>query len=258
MGNDSYVYGHFDKDSNCFYIGKGVGNRAHAKSTRQRHPVWYYYVNKYLSGHFEVKILKDNLTSEEAEFFEEAALRKFGYNLVNWFNPCRTCDLEMNRKYHTLVGINKKLIADSKAMEKIDIDKAIEGYRKAIDKIPEYNNLPLEWIGDSPALVDRINLEMDTVPKKGEIVAIERLTFCLCKKGLREEAKNEAIKYFENHPYDFSYKGYVDVMKRVYKGEDIPPEVLKTFKKRDDYLENHFYYDTCLDADKKTDIKGGL
>lgn len=248
MGNESYVYGHFDLDGNCFYIGKGIGSRAFAKSIRSRHPVWYYYINNYLKGKFEVMILHDNLTNDEAEFIEDELIRKLGHNLVNWFNLCRTCDYEMNEKYHKLVMINKSLIAESRTMEKIDLDKAINGYRKAIDKITEYNNLPNEWHGENPALVDRLNNEMDGNTKKGEIEAIERLSICLCKKGFKSEAKMEAIKYFEKHPYDYVYKGYVNVMNRVYKGEEIPLEVLNTFKKREEWLENGGYLSYSLDS----------
>lgn len=73
---------------------------------------------------------------------------------------------------------------------------------------------------------------------KDEIEAIERLTMCLCKIGRKNEAKIEAHNYFSTYTHDYTYKGYVNVMKRVYKGEEIPLEVLNTFKKRDEWIKN--------------------
>jgi len=74
-------------NGNCFYIGKGVGGRAYAKSTRARHPIWFYYVNKHLNGQYEAKILKDNLTDDEAEELEAELILKYSKQLINWVRP---------------------------------------------------------------------------------------------------------------------------------------------------------------------------
>jgi len=57
-----YIYAHLRKDTNnIFYIGKGSGNRAYFENNRSL--FWKRIVNKY---GYNVKILKSNLTEEEA------------------------------------------------------------------------------------------------------------------------------------------------------------------------------------------------
>lgn len=238
MRNNYYVYGHFDLNGNLFYIGKGTGKRAFKKSINERSNIWSYYVSKHLNGKFEALILKDNLTEDEAEYLEYETLKVLGFNTVNWINPQRTCNLELNQKYHYLLGKNKKLIADSISIEKININKAIEGYKEAINSLPTYNTLPFDWLGETPALVDKLYIEMGGGRKEGEIKAIERLTICLCKKGLRLEAKQAAIKYFEDYPpTNFYRKKYITIMKRVFKGDEIPLEVINNFNNKDGFDE---------------------
>jgi hypothetical protein len=259
MRRDSYVYGHYDNQGNVFYIGNGIGDRAFAKSTRDRHATWFYYVNKYLKGQYEVKIIKDNLTNEEAEELEAELILKYSKQLINWTRPIIAKvafspfeenkittikddsgieDWESFNKYTKLRLDNRKFIVETKPFEKINIEEAISRYRKAIKTISEYCYYSqTESMKD--CLKKTVCLDMEKAEGiKGEIEAIERLTLCLCKVGRREEAKREALDYFSTFSQDYTYKGYVDIMKRVYKGEVLPLDVLNTIKKRDEWLEN--------------------
>lgn len=62
-----YVYEHWrlDKDE-CFYVGKGKGNRAYTKSGRNAH--WLNIVSKLerIGSAYEVRIVASGLTEEEA------------------------------------------------------------------------------------------------------------------------------------------------------------------------------------------------
>lgn len=72
----AYVYGHYKADTGeLFYVGKGTGNRAWNKSGRNRH--WKFVVNKH---GFNVKILYDNLTDEEAFAKEKELIAETGVN----------------------------------------------------------------------------------------------------------------------------------------------------------------------------------
>jgi hypothetical protein len=129
------------------------------------------------------------------------------------------------------------LISDSKILEITNIEGAIEGYRKAIKAIAEYCGYS-GWENMDDCLFKKICLEVERDKgKEGEIEAIDRLTLCLCKIGRRSEAKIEAHNYFSTYTQDYSSIGYVNVMKRVYKGEEIPLEVLNTFIKRDECVK---------------------
>lgn len=214
MRNNYYVYGHFDKLDNCFYIGKGTDRRAWSKD---RHSVWKYYVEKCLLNEYSVKIIKNGLTEEEALDIETELISRYGKDLINWQNDGRGFNSEILDKFWKLHNENKVLIEESKVLEKTNIEKSIEGYRKAIIATSEYFNL--DWEED--CLVKRISDMMDDEKegrgKKGEIDAIDRLTLLLCKIGKKDEAKFEAINYFIKFPYDKTYKGYERIMKRINK-----------------------------------------
>src|SRR3974390_1606536 len=60
----SYVYAHMDSAGKIFYVGKGERRRAWSTD---RHPLWRRYVEKHLGGSYQVRILRDNLSAEEAE-----------------------------------------------------------------------------------------------------------------------------------------------------------------------------------------------
>lgn len=253
---DYYVYGHYDSQGNVFYIGKGTEKRAWKK---ERHVTWKYYVEKHLLNNYTVKIIRDNLTENEAEILEMSLILQYSKQLINWERPLQakiTFSPFSEEKFTTVkdatwlnsfVGTerffklrdaNRKLISDSKILEITDIEGAIEGYRRAIKAIAEYCGYSqYDYMND--CLKKRINVEMEkSQGVHGEMEAINRLTMCLCKVSRKDEAKMEAHNYFSTYTFDYTYKGYFDIMKRVYKGEELPMEVLNTFKKRDEWLKN--------------------
>lgn len=76
----AYVYGHYRKDTGeLFYVGKGTGRRAWSK--RGRNGYWHNVVNTY---GYEVKIIHDNLTEEDAFDKEKELIAEVGLsNLTN-------------------------------------------------------------------------------------------------------------------------------------------------------------------------------
>ncbi|MGA2406227.1 MAG: hypothetical protein ABSF81_05695 [Bacteroidales bacterium] len=245
--NKYYVYGHYDSQGNVFYIGKGTGERA---GRIERHPTWTYYVEKYLLNNYIVKIIQDNLTEDEAFSMEAELILQYSKQLINWERPLiakvtfspfaekkftevkdvrGVKDWESFHRYNKLLNENKKLISDSKILEITNIEGAIEGYRKVIKDLAEYSGYN-EWENMDDCLLKRICLEMEKGEGiKGEVEAINRLTLCLCKVKRKDEAKIEALNYFSTYTYDCRTEAYVNIMKRVYKGEEIPLDILNTF-----------------------------
>jgi len=79
------VYAHLDNTGKVFYVGKGTGRRAWSTD---RHPLWSRYVEKHLNGVYQVRILHDNLSEEEAEELEAEWIAQCSDTVVNWFNIC--------------------------------------------------------------------------------------------------------------------------------------------------------------------------
>lgn len=76
----AYVYGHYKVDTGeLFYIGKGTGKRAWSKKKRNRY--WYDVVANH---EYEVRIIEDDLTEEQAFSREKELIAEAGLdNLVN-------------------------------------------------------------------------------------------------------------------------------------------------------------------------------
>ncbi len=73
---DYYVYAHLHpKTNDVFYIGKGKGNRAFEKVSRNN--AWYKFTESLVQP-YKVLILKDNLSEFMAETWEERLIEKFG------------------------------------------------------------------------------------------------------------------------------------------------------------------------------------
>jgi|SRR5271157_5460967 len=139
--SDYYVYGHYDAKGSLFYVGKGTANRAWSK---QRHPLWLRYVNKHLDGQYEVRIIADGMTAEEAGEYEATFMAKRGDCLVNWSNMGRSTDFKLLDLYHTLRNANRQLIQETKAVEKTDLEMAAKNYTTAIGKTSEYAFMDFE------------------------------------------------------------------------------------------------------------------
>ena len=122
----SYVYAHLDERGTPFYIGRGVGRSAW---NHDQHPLWHRYVEKHLKGNYEVVVLEDNLTPEQAEEIKSAWMAQESETLVNWCNMSRQTDFEAIDRYHMLRKANLSLVAEGKAIEKTAPQEAVALYR---------------------------------------------------------------------------------------------------------------------------------
>lgn len=205
-----YVYAHCDPNDAYFYIGKGVGRRAWSDD---RHDLWHRYVQKSLNGKYEVKILKDNLSLEEAEELEADWIAQCGDSLVNWFNAARSTDFAALDRYHKLRNANRATIDDARRYEHSDPERAITIYLTAIEDTKEYAFMSLE-----SGLVGRLIEEEDNESGiNGELTALDRLSMCLIKAGRMEEAAQHAEKYFSLYKRDLLLKTSERIIERIKK-----------------------------------------
>jgi tetratricopeptide (TPR) repeat protein len=227
---DHYVYAHIDQAGNIFYVGKGCGRRAWS---RERHPLWEYYVRSRSHGSFGVQILADNLSPEDAEECEGEWIEQEGKSLVNWVNPGRQYTGGHAQYFRQLVGANRELIARGRQMETEDLHSAASIYESAIARIEEYAALPME-----DGLVGEIDLELRLEEGlTGEIEALDRLTICLTKLGQVERALRAADDYFQKYPGNLRSAASRRIKARLFKavgkqdnGLEASPEFLRVSK----------------------------
>lgn len=205
-----YVYAHYDEKGTPFYIGKGVARRAWDDS---RHPLWHRYVERHLGGKYDVRILMDDLSPEQAEEFENEWIAQESGTLVNWINFGRKTDFEALETYHARRNANRELIAATRPLEKSDPERAISAYYQAIASIAAYASLKTEG-----GLIGRLlDEERQELGYSGELEALDRLTLCLTRLGRGTEAQSAAEKYFSEYRADRSLRLAESITKRVAK-----------------------------------------
>jgi len=212
MRKNYYVYFHRDKTGKIFYVGKGTARRAWSKD---RHPVWFKYVNERLNGNYTVEIFKDKLTEEDAEGIENQLIVEYGEQLVNWINPGRNFDYQALEEFHRKRDANRAFVEETKRIEAIDLPYAIERYLTALDRMRDYESLTLET-----GLV----AELSVGPNWGDPNILNRLTVCLQKLNRYSEMIEQAERYFEEFPSA--------------KGISIGKKISKRIEKARDKLEN--------------------
>lgn len=205
-----YVYAHCDERGTPFYIGKGIDRRAWKD---ERHYLWHRYVNNRLGGKYSVRILEDNLSSEEAEELESEWMAQESETLVNWINFGRKTDFDALDRFHRLRDGNRKLIASARHYEKLDPERAVSMYRQAIENIAIYATIKYEG-GLVGQLLDE---EREEVGYRGELEALDRLTLCLGRLGKGDIALSVAEEYFEKYRADRNLKMAGAIMRRVVK-----------------------------------------
>lgn len=202
-----YIYGHFDKNGAPFYIGKGTKRRAWQDD---RHPLWKRYVDSHLGGRYHVVILKDGLTSEDAEELEQFWIAQESHALVNWANYSRKTDFAECERFHRLRDENRALAARARLLEKTNLPEAISLYLKALKKIKAYATIQPEG-----GLIGRLIEELHENGIHGDVAILERLSFCLGKAGRFSEARNIVEAYFKTYRADRSLRAGARIRERL-------------------------------------------
>ncbi len=158
--------------------------------------------------------MADDLDSEGAEELESQWIAQESETLVNWVNLGRKTDYAALERFHRLRDTNRKRIADAKELEKSDPEQVVQIYFETIEAIAEYANIHAE-----EGLVGNLLAEeKQEIGIKGEVMALDRLTLCLCRLGRKAEAAKAAEEYFYSYQADLQLGVATRIMKRV--GQD--------------------------------------
>jgi len=202
-----YVYAHACPDGKIFYVGKGVRRRAWDK---QRHFLWHRYVDTRLGGHYDVLILHDGLTEEDADHLESEWIAQESSTVVNWQNMGRMTDFALLDRFHALRDANRANFAAARPLESTDLAAATAAYVSCIEALASYASIQAErgLVGE---LLEECNAEFGI---SGDLGILDRLTLCLCKQGRKDHAADAARRYFESYRRDLALSAAPAILKR--------------------------------------------
>jgi hypothetical protein len=165
------------------------------------------------NGEFNVLILQDDLSPEEAEELEAEWIAQESETLANWISSGRKVDFAKLDEFHKLRDSNRNLIAKAKATEKTDLEAAVAMYSTAISSIDAYAQIEYE-----SGLVGELMREgLAATGRFGEVAAIDRLSLCLVRLGRVEEAARHVQSYFEKFAGDLRSAASERIKKRLEK-----------------------------------------
>jgi hypothetical protein len=183
-----YVYVHKGIDGTVFYVGKGTGDRAFSKD---RQPEWHYYVEKILNKQYNVEIVKEGISEEDALRIEDTLLAEHAATVINRQNMHTPVD---SRK---LIDYSDTIRAYSDALRTAQrFDK--EGkHKEAIEKYETAYNLYTKAM----SLNDYDQSARRLLPKEriAPTQLVDSYSKCLAKQGLHQQV----VKFYERFFADF-------------------------------------------------------
>lgn len=197
--NDYYVYAHIDPNTDTpFYIGKGREKRAYSAEVRSK--LWKEKVEE-LNGRYEVKILYNGLSEDDALNIEEKLIYEYGFNddgtpaLVN-SEAVMSLDLGhlVERAFQDAME-NFKKEHGSEVLDKLVASMEEEAKRKEAEKIEDTKDI----------------LEVGSERKRKELVNdFENLL-----RGLIDTHTNNVDDYYDVH-FDEDEGDYSDEDKHLF------------------------------------------
>ena len=183
-----YVYVHKAQDGTVFYVGEGTGDRAYSKN---RHPEWYYYVEKILNNQCNVEIIRDGISEEDALRIEDELLAKHAATVINTVNMYAPVDSQKLidysdaiRAYSDYFKLAQRLDAEGKNEEAIEkYETAYILYAKAMS-LNDYNQ-------GARNLLPK--------PRYAPTQFADRFSKCLAKSGLHSYIVTFVERFFSDY-----------------------------------------------------------
>ena len=204
----SYVYALRDAAGSVFYIGKGLGNRAHDVEGH-RHGRLGYYLAEFLSGTYTVDLLRTGLSPDDAELLESQLIETFGPQLVNWEGNLGTIFTEASvaQLHEGAEGLRARACAAAEHR----LEEAVSLCGEALANLSKWEQTKhetevheLESLAATSlaARVDLRRAQRDYVPQAPVLACecLSDLTRYLCALGRAEEARREVDAFTERYP----------------------------------------------------------
>lgn len=220
MSNKYYVYVHETLEGEVFYVGKGVDDRAWRKG---RDLNWNMYVDKYLNNQYNIRIVIDNLTENQALEEEANLIAQFGDQLVNRQNMNRSLNYEALNTHNELKVMKEKAELDAELTS--NLNKKADLFVEAL----KYHKQSANTIFEN-GLVGKLLAERPI----GQIQLLEKTVRALIAADRKQQAQDVFDQYFLDYTHEKEFSKVPLIAKMIDRGtvklieqEDfVPPEPL--------------------------------
>lgn len=183
-----YVYVHKNLQGTVFYVGKGTGDRAWSK---ERGSDWKYYVEHILGGKYDVEIIRDQISEEDAIQVEDALLAEYATTVINLQNLHAAVETEELLSYSDAMRASSRAFNDGTRLEKSGtFDEAARKYEEAYAHYRDATRHPY----------DRSARQLIPLPVLGPNQIVDRCTKLFVKMGQPHRAVDFAEAYFRDFP----------------------------------------------------------
>lgn len=199
-----YVYVHETTSGEVFYVGKGTGKRAWVKD-RDIH--WNNYVENYLNNEYQVRIVYDDLSEEEAFEKESDLMSHYGDQLLNRQNMSRRLDVKALDNRNSLMRKSEILAL------KAELEDNVNEKASLLIKALNYYNQSAKVVFEK-GLFGKLSAERPI----GNIQLLEKTIRALIASQRKQEAEMIFEQYFSNYPQDKELKSVASISKVIERG----------------------------------------
>lgn len=244
MDKDYYVYEHIRKDNNTvFYVGKGRGRRAYNSKRNSHHD---RIADKY---GYTVRIIKDNLTEEEAYALEQETICDYV------FNKGYGIDIEGLRKNDSIYQLSNHTLGGDGTYGAVHTEEWCKQHSEDMkgEKNPMYGVNVYEMLDAEKVLEIKKKLSEANSGKNNSMYGIspkERMDEKTYEQWIQkrsENSKGEKNPNYGNHKLHYVYEQHPELKEKLArKGKDngrcVPVDL---YDSNDNFIQHFDYIGEC-------------
>lgn len=198
-----YVYVHKDIRGKVFYVGKGTGDRARSED---RGTDWCDYVERILGGTYEVEIIRDRISEQDALAIEDALMEEYAHTIINRQNIHAPTDATQLLAYSDAMNASTR---EFNAARNFEMAGAVDEAGRSYDASYAH------FVRATKHKYDRSARQQLLLPEIGPNQIVDRYTKFLARQGMNRRVVEFSEQYFRDFPTVAENTTVVAIRKRM-------------------------------------------